>query len=76
MKKRMSVAAVACSMAYGQTHDKMAPTRIRGQDMEKPKVVIDYNSGTGDVDLSGAYFTSYRSTRKRLKNAIKSTSVV
>jgi hypothetical protein len=42
------------------------------------KVVIDYsrNSGIGGVDLSDAYLTSYRSTRKRLKNAIRSTSVI
>jgi hypothetical protein len=29
------------------THEKMVPTTVRGQDMEKPKVVIDYNSGDG-----------------------------
>jgi hypothetical protein len=51
-------------------HDKMAPTRVRGQDMEKPKVVIDYNSGMRGVDLSDTYLTSYHSTRKRLKNTL------
>jgi hypothetical protein len=35
--------------------------------MEKPKVVIDYNSGIEGVDLSDAYWTSYCSTRKRQK---------
>jgi hypothetical protein len=35
--------------------------------MEKPKVVIDYNSGKEGADLSDAYLTSYCSTRKRLK---------
>jgi hypothetical protein len=50
------------------THeDKMVLTRIQGQNMEKPKVVIDYNSRMGGVDLSDAYLTSYHSTRKRLK---------
>jgi hypothetical protein len=49
------------------THDKMVPARIRGQEMEKPKVAIDYNSGMGGVDLSDAYLTSYHSTRKTLK---------
>jgi hypothetical protein len=35
------------------THDnKMVPSWVRGQGMEKPEVVIDYNSGMGDVDLS------------------------
>jgi hypothetical protein len=35
--------------------------------MEKPKVVIDYNSRMGAVDFSDAYLTSYHSTRRRLK---------
>jgi hypothetical protein len=33
--------------------------------MQKPKVVIDYNSGMGDVNLSDAYLTSYHSTNKK-----------
>jgi phosphatidylserine decarboxylase len=49
------------------THDEMVPIRVQGQDMEKAKVIIDYNSRTGDVDLNDAYLTSYRSTRKRQK---------
>jgi hypothetical protein len=39
--------------------------------MEKPEVFIDYNSGMGGVDISDAYSTSYRSTRKRLKKYYK-----
>jgi hypothetical protein len=58
------------------THDKMVPTGVRGQDLEKPKVVIDYNSRMGGVDLSDAYLTRYHSTRKRLKNVIKSISII
>jgi hypothetical protein len=51
------------------THDdKMVPTRIQGQDMGKPKVVIDYNFEMGGLHLSDAYLTSYHSTRKRQKN--------
>jgi hypothetical protein len=50
------------------THDnRMVPTRVQGQDMEKPRVVIDYNSRTGVVDLSDARLTSYCSTGRRLK---------
>jgi hypothetical protein len=50
------------------THgDKIVPTRVRGQDMEKPKVVTDYNSRMGGMNLSGAYLTSHNSIRKRLK---------
>jgi hypothetical protein len=45
------------------THDdKMVPTRVRGQDMKKPKVIIDYNCGMGGMDLSDAYLTTYHST--------------
>jgi hypothetical protein len=58
------------------THDKMVPTRVQGQDMEKPTVVIDYNPRMGGVDLSDAYMTSYCSTRKRLKKTIKSTFII
>jgi hypothetical protein len=35
-------------------HDKVAPTRVKGQDMEKSKVVINYNPGAGGVDPSDA----------------------
>jgi hypothetical protein len=50
------------------THDnKMVATRVLGQDMEKPKVVIDCNSVMGRVNLSDAYLTSNHRTRKRLK---------
>jgi hypothetical protein len=51
------------------TYDKkkMVPTRVWGQGMEKPKVVINYNSGKEGADLSDAYLTSYCSTRSRLK---------
>jgi hypothetical protein len=35
--------------------------------MEKPKLIIDYNSGMGGVNLSDAYMTSYLSSRKRLE---------
>jgi hypothetical protein len=34
--------------------DKMVPTRVQGQDKEQPKIVTDYNSGMGGVDLSAA----------------------
>jgi hypothetical protein len=44
--------------------------------MEMPEVVIDYNSWMGGVDLTGAYMTSYRNSKKRLKSIIKSTSVI
>jgi hypothetical protein len=50
------------------THDdKMVPIGVQGLDIEKPKVVIDYNFGMEGVDLSDACLTSYLSTRKRLK---------
>jgi hypothetical protein len=50
------------------THDeKLVQTRVRGQDVKKPKVVVDYNLMMGGVDMSDAYLVSYRSTRKRLK---------
>jgi hypothetical protein len=45
----------------------MVPAWLQGQDMEKSKVVIDYNCGMGGADLSDAYSTCNRSTRKRLK---------
>jgi hypothetical protein len=35
--------------------------------MEKPKVVIDYNSGMVAVDFNDAYLTSCHNTRRRLK---------
>jgi hypothetical protein len=50
--------------------DKMVQTRVQGQDMEKSKVVTDYNSKMGGVNLSGTYLTGYCSTRKRLKKII------
>jgi hypothetical protein len=50
------------------THDKMVPTTVGEQDMKKPRVVTDYNSRMGGVNLSDAYMKSYRSIRKRLKN--------
>jgi hypothetical protein len=35
------------------THDdKIVPTRVRRQDMEKSAVDTDYNSGIGDLDFS------------------------
>jgi hypothetical protein len=44
----------------------MVPSKIPGQDMEKPKVITDCNSKMGEVDLNNAYLTNYRSTSKRL----------
>jgi hypothetical protein len=35
-------------------YDRMVPTGVHGQDMEKPKVAIGYNSRMGDVNLSDA----------------------
>jgi hypothetical protein len=50
------------------THDEqMVPARVPGQDMEKPKVVTNYNTMVVDVDLCDAYLTSYRSIRKIVK---------
>jgi hypothetical protein len=49
------------------THNEMVLIRVQGQYMEKAKVVTDYNSGMGDVDLINAYLTNYHSTRKRQK---------
>jgi hypothetical protein len=50
------------------THDeKLVQTRVRDQDVKKPRVVVDYYSMIGGVDMSNAYLVSYRSTRKRLK---------
>jgi hypothetical protein len=38
------------------THDdKMVPSRVWGQDMESPRVVVVYNSGMEGADLSDAY---------------------
>jgi hypothetical protein len=45
---------------------KMAPTRVCGQDMDKPKAVVDHNPGMGGVDHNDAYSTSYRSIREIL----------
>lgn len=45
----------------------MVPIWVQGQDMEKPKVVTDYNSGMRGVDLSGAHLTCCHKTRKRPK---------
>jgi hypothetical protein len=56
------------------THDKMVPTWVPGNDMEKPKVVVGYDSRMGGANLSDAYLTRYCSTRKGLKNTIKSNS--
>jgi hypothetical protein len=37
------------------THDeKLVQTRVRDQDMKKPKVVVDYNSIMGEVDMGDA----------------------
>jgi hypothetical protein len=36
----------------------MVPIRLRGQDVEKPKVVTDFNSSIGCVDLSDVYLTN------------------
>jgi hypothetical protein len=55
---------------------KVVPTKVRWQDVEKPKAVIDCNSGMAGVNLSDAYLTSYCNTRKRLKNTVKSTTVI
>jgi hypothetical protein len=45
----------------------MVPASVRGQDVDKPKLVTDYNSGMGGVDLSDVYLTCNRSPRKSLK---------
>jgi hypothetical protein len=47
------------------THDKMVQTRIRGQEMEKPKIVIDYNSGMAGVDISDAYLSQHKERLKK-----------
>jgi hypothetical protein len=61
---------------HSTTHDnKIVPTRVRGHGMEKPTIVTDYNSGMGGVDPKYAYFTSYCSTRKRLKYYQKHISI-
>jgi hypothetical protein len=52
----------------------MVPTVVRGQGVEKPKVVIDYNSRMGGVDLSDANMRGYRSSRKILKILSKALS--
>jgi ribosomal protein S1 len=37
------------------THDgKLVQSRVRDQDIKKPKVVVDYNSIMGIVDMSDA----------------------
>lgn len=46
------------------THDKMFPTRVQGQDIEKLRLVIDYHSRLGGVELGDSYLTSYHNTRK------------
>jgi hypothetical protein len=49
---------------------------VRGQDVKKPKVVTDYNSGTGGVDFGDVYLTSYHSSKKTLKTATITLEVV
>jgi hypothetical protein len=52
--------------------DKMVSTRLRGLDLERSKIVTDFNSWMGGVDLSGAYLTSCLS----LSGLMKSTSAI
>lgn len=39
----------------------------RGENIQKPAVIQDYNHGMGGVDLSDQYLVSYSISRKRLK---------
>jgi hypothetical protein len=49
----------------GTTHDdNLVSAGVRGKDIKRPKVVVDYNSQMGGVDLSSAYLVSNHSTRK------------
>jgi hypothetical protein len=56
------------------THDeKLVQTRIRDQDIKKPRVVIDYYSMMRGVDMSDAKLVSYCSTRKKAENLLPET---
>jgi hypothetical protein len=58
------------------THDEeLVQTRVWSQDIKNLKVVIDYNSMMGGVDISDAFMVTYHSTTERLKNTIRSTFV-
>jgi hypothetical protein len=50
------------------THDEeLAQTRVQSQDVKKPKVIANYNSMIGGVDMSDAFLVSYHSPRIGLK---------
>jgi hypothetical protein len=51
--------------------DKIVPACVEGQDMEKPRVVLDYNSWMGDMDL----LTDKQSQHKEKVN-IERTDIV
>jgi hypothetical protein len=50
--------------------DKMISSRFRGQDMEKPKVVVDYNSGMGCVDPNDKLCSTRKRQKKNLSKAL------
>jgi hypothetical protein len=52
--------------------DKMVPARVQRQELEKPRVVIYYNSRMGGVDLGDVYLISYCITKKILSKALPS----